>query len=88
MEISTLLIPCSVQGCVQGGNNLVNTMELQSSKHLVPLIKCVLSMLHYNGFYIGEFHIWTYTSYTYITTQQIIFIVNVQTSLHDSTLPI
>ena len=29
MEISTLLTPCSVQGCVQGGNNLVNTMELQ-----------------------------------------------------------
>ena len=28
MEISTLLTPCSVQGCMQGGNNLVNTMEL------------------------------------------------------------
>ena len=49
MEIFTLLTPCSVQGCVQGGNNLVNTMELatfstllQGSKHLVPLIKFVL----------------------------------------------
>ena len=61
MEISTLLTPCSVQGCVQGGNNLINTMEfatfstlLQSSKHLVSIS---VSMLHYNGFYIGEFHI-------------------------------
>ena len=45
--METLLTPYSVQGCVQGGNNLVNTMELQCfppcykvNKHLVPLIKC------------------------------------------------
>ena len=47
MEIFTLLTPYAVQGCVQGGNNLVNTMAtfstlLQGSKHLVPLIKFVL----------------------------------------------
>ena len=27
IEISTLLTPCSVQGCVQGGNNLVSATK-------------------------------------------------------------
>ena len=51
MEISTLLTSCSVQGCVQGGNNLCSKHHgiatfstlLQGSKHLVPLIKFVLN---------------------------------------------
>ena len=68
MEIFTLLTPCSVQGCMQGGNNLVNTMELQrfppcykvvnTLYHLQNLYSISISMLHYNGFYIGEFYIW------------------------------
>ena len=29
MEISTMLTPCLIQGCVQGCSNLENTMELQ-----------------------------------------------------------
>ena len=38
MEISTMLTPCSVKGCVQGDNNLVNTTELQ---HFLPCYKIV-----------------------------------------------
>ena len=43
MEIFTLLTPCSVQGCVQGGNNLVNTMELQ---RFPPCYKVVNTLYH------------------------------------------
>ena len=43
MEIYTLLTPCSVQGCVQGGNNLVNTMELQ---RFPPCYKVVNTLYH------------------------------------------
>ena len=43
MEIFTLLTPCSVQGCVQGGNNLVNTMELQ---RFLPCYKVVNTLYH------------------------------------------
>ena len=43
MKIFTLLTPCSVQGCVQGGNNLVNTMELQ---RFLPCYKVVNTLYH------------------------------------------
>ena len=43
MEIFTLLTPCSVQGCMQGGNNLVNTMELQC---FPPCYRVVNTLYH------------------------------------------
>ena len=43
MEMSTLLTPCSVQGCVQSANNLVNAMELQ---HFPPCYKVVNTLYH------------------------------------------
>ena len=53
MEISTLLTPCSVQGCVQGGNNLVNTMELQ---RFPSCYKVVNTLYHLQNLYSGMLH--------------------------------
>ena len=58
MEISTLLIPCLVQGCmcVQGGNNLVNTMELQ---HFLPCYKVYSKHLGVYKQWTGIVEWWT-----------------------------
>ena len=72
MQISILFTSCSVQSGLQGDNSLVNTMELQC------FLSCIISVLnytifrhiHYNGFYLGEFHVQVATliGNTYVQT--------------------